>query len=64
MERDRERNIPTERLQLVGEISANIYGDIECHFVSVKDPYGRVLEFLDRSRYFFFQVAPQLYSRG
>jgi hypothetical protein len=26
--------------------------------------YGRILGFLDRSRYFFFQVAPQLYSRG
>jgi hypothetical protein len=26
--------------------------------------YGRNLGFLDRSRYFFFQVAPQLYSRG
>jgi hypothetical protein len=28
------------------------------------DPYGRNLDFLDRSSYFFFQVAPQLYSRG
>jgi hypothetical protein len=35
-----------------------------CHVVSVTDPYGRILGFLDRSRYFFFQVAPQLYSRG
>jgi hypothetical protein len=32
--------------------------------VSVADPYGRILGFLDRDRYFFFQVAPQLYSRG
>jgi hypothetical protein len=32
--------------------------------VSVTNPYGRNLAFLDRSRYFFFQVAPQLYSRG
>jgi hypothetical protein len=32
--------------------------------VSVTDPYGRNLGFLDRSRYFFYQVAPQLYSRG
>jgi hypothetical protein len=24
---------------------------------------GRILGFLDRSRYYFFQVAPQLYSR-
>jgi hypothetical protein len=31
---------------------------------SVTDPYGCILGFLDRSRYFFFQVAPQLYSRG
>jgi hypothetical protein len=32
--------------------------------ISETDPYGRILDFLDRSRYFFFQVAPQLYSRG
>jgi hypothetical protein len=32
-----------------------------CHVVSVTDPYGRILGFLDRSRYVFFQVAPQLY---
>jgi hypothetical protein len=32
--------------------------------VSVTDPFGRILGFLDRSRYFFLQVAPQLYSRG
>jgi hypothetical protein len=32
--------------------------------VRVTDPYGRILAFLDRSRYFFVQVAPQLYSRG
>jgi hypothetical protein len=32
--------------------------------VSVTDPYGRNLGFLDRSRYFFFQVAPQLYSEA
>jgi hypothetical protein len=35
-----------------------------CHVVSVPNPYGRNLGLLDRSRYFFFQVAPQLYSRG
>jgi hypothetical protein len=35
-----------------------------CHVVSVTDPYGRILGFLDQSSYFFFQVAPQLYSRG
>jgi hypothetical protein len=38
--------------------------DRGCHVVNVTDPYGGILEFLDRSRYFFFQVAPQLYSRG
>jgi hypothetical protein len=32
--------------------------------VSVTDPYVRILGFLDRSRYFFFQVTPQLYSQG
>jgi hypothetical protein len=38
--------------------------DRECHVVSLTDPYGRILDFLDLSRYFFFQVAPHLYSRG
>jgi hypothetical protein len=32
--------------------------------VRVADPYGRILGFLARSRYFSFQVAPLLYSRG
>jgi hypothetical protein len=27
--------------------------------VKVTDPYGPILGFLDRSRYFFFQVAPK-----
>jgi hypothetical protein len=40
------------------------FADRTCHVVSVTDPYGHNLGFLDRSRYFFFQVAPQLYSRG
>jgi hypothetical protein len=31
---------------------------------SVTDPYDRILAFLDWSRYFFFQVAAQFYSRG
>jgi hypothetical protein len=26
--------------------------------------HGRILGSLDRSRYYFFQVAPQLYSQG
>jgi hypothetical protein len=32
--------------------------------VTVTDPYGRILGFIDRSRYFFFKVAPQLDPRG
>jgi hypothetical protein len=40
------------------------FADIECHVVSVTDPYGRILDFLDPNRYFFFHVAPQFYSRG
>jgi hypothetical protein len=41
-----------------------LFVDRGCHVVSVTDPYGRILGSLDRSRYFFFQVASQLYSRG
>jgi hypothetical protein len=33
-----------------------------CHVVSAMHPHGRILTSLDRSRYFFSQVAPQLYS--
>jgi hypothetical protein len=40
------------------------FEDRVCHLVSVTDPYGRILGFLDRCWCFFFQVAPQLYSRG
>jgi hypothetical protein len=31
---------------------------------SVTDPHGRNLGFIDLSHYYFFQAAPQLYSRG
>jgi hypothetical protein len=30
----------------------NLLADRMCHVVSVTDPYGRILGFLDRSRYF------------
>jgi hypothetical protein len=40
------------------------FADRRCHIVSVTNPYGCNLDFLDRSRYFLFQVALQLYSRG
>jgi hypothetical protein len=33
-----------------------------CRVVSATDLHGRILGFVDRSRYYFFQVAPQLYS--
>jgi hypothetical protein len=41
-----------------------LFADRGCHMVSVTDPYGRILGFLDRSPLLFYQVAPQLYSRG
>jgi hypothetical protein len=28
------------------------FADKECHVVSVTDPFGRILGFLDRNRYF------------
>jgi hypothetical protein len=40
------------------------FDDRGCCVVSATDPYYHVLDFLDRSHYFCFQVAPQLYSRG
>jgi hypothetical protein len=40
------------------------FADRECHMVSATDSYIRNIGFLDRIRYLFFQVAPQLYSRG
>jgi hypothetical protein len=32
--------------------------------VSATDPHGGILGYLDRSHKYFFQVAPQLHSRG
>jgi hypothetical protein len=32
-----------------------IFAETGCNVVSVTDPYGRILGFLDRSRYIFFQ---------
>jgi hypothetical protein len=53
-----KRTLPIERPPLVGEVSANF-----C-VVSAETPHGRNFGFLDRSRYYFFQVATQLSSRG
>jgi hypothetical protein len=47
-----ERTIPTERPPFVGEVIANFLWIEGCHVVSVMDSYGRILDFLDRSRYF------------
>jgi hypothetical protein len=40
------------------------FADRVCHVVSATYPHGHILGFLDRSRYFFFHIAPQLYSLG
>jgi hypothetical protein len=55
--------MPTKRPPLVGEVVPT-FADRGCCVVSATDPAGRSLGFLDRSRYYFFQVAPQLSSRG
>jgi hypothetical protein len=56
----RERNIH-DRAAAVCRVST--FADRGCRVVRVTDPYGRILDFLDRSRYFVFQIAAQLYSR-
>jgi hypothetical protein len=40
------------------------FADRWWHVLRLSDSYGHNLGFLGRSRYFFFRVAPQLYSRG
>jgi hypothetical protein len=47
----------------VGEVVLT-FADRGCCVVSATDPPGRSLGFLDRSRYYFFQVALQLSSQG
>jgi hypothetical protein len=47
----RERTIPTERRRLSAKWLPT-FAARECHLVSVTDPYGCILDFLDRSRYF------------
>jgi hypothetical protein len=59
----RERtNRPTDRCMSAKLVPT--FADRGCHVVSLTDPYCRILVFLDRSRYFIFKVAPQLYLRG
>jgi hypothetical protein len=43
----RERTIPTERPPLVGKLLPT-FADREYHVVSVMDPYGCILDLLDR----------------
>jgi hypothetical protein len=52
-----QENYTDRATPLVDKVSANS-ADRVCHVVSVTDPYGRIMSYLDRSRYFFFQVAP------
>jgi hypothetical protein len=48
----RERIIPTERPPLVGEVNANFLRIDGATWSALTDPYGRILDFLDSSRYF------------
>jgi hypothetical protein len=43
----RKQTIPTEPAKLLPT-----FADRGCGMVNVTDPYGRILGFLDRSRYF------------
>jgi hypothetical protein len=56
----RKRTLPTERPPYIGEVIINFFADRGCHVFNSTDPHGYILGFLDRSRYYFFQVAPQL----
>jgi hypothetical protein len=47
----REGTIPTERPPLVDEVNINFCG-YRVHVVSVTDPYGCILGFLDQVRHF------------
>jgi hypothetical protein len=59
-----ERTIPTERPPLVDEVSANFLLIEGVAWSAQRIPPAVSLGFLGRSRYFFFQVAPQLSSQG
>jgi hypothetical protein len=39
------------------------FTDRECRVISATESHSQIIGFLDRSRCFLFQVAPQLYSR-
>jgi hypothetical protein len=60
----RKRTIPTERPPLVSEVSAKLLRVDGVVWSAQRIPTAVNLGFLDRSRYFFIQIAPQLSSRG
>jgi hypothetical protein len=41
-----------------------LFADRGCHVVIVTDSYGRIIRFSRQEPLLFYQVAPQLYSRG
>jgi hypothetical protein len=55
---------PTSRSMPTSAKLVQNFEDRGCRMASATNPHGRILGFLDRSRYFFFGVDPQLYSRG
>jgi hypothetical protein len=58
----------TSRYRLSGRLlSAKLlltFADIKCRVVGATDPHCRILDFLGRNHYYFFQVALELHSRG
>jgi hypothetical protein len=54
----------SDRRLLAKLVPTFFFSDRRDRVVSATDPYGRVLGFLERNRYFFFQVAPLMKSRG
>jgi hypothetical protein len=58
-----EQTIPLSDRRLSAKLVPT-FADRGCCMVSATDPHGHIFGFLDRSHYYFFQVAPQLYSRG
>jgi hypothetical protein len=44
--------------------SVPTFADRGCCMVSITDHHGHILRFIYQKCYYFFQVAPQLYSQG
>jgi hypothetical protein len=59
----KHRHFLTQRTVLSAKLVPT-FADRWCRVVGATDPHSRILGFLDRSRYYFFQVAPQMHSRG